>query len=235
MGIINSFKKLTKFEFYLWMISILSILLSFIITKSNPLVLSSSLVGVTGLIFLAKGLPSGQLLTILFGVLYALVSYQFRYYGEMITYLGMTLPSAIITLVIWIKNPHLEGEPEVRVSKLNKRSLMFIIFTSVLLTILFYFMLKLLNTPNLLVSTVSIFTSLLASLFMIFRVPYYALAYAANDVVLIILWILASIVNINYFPMIVCFLIFLFNDLYAFKNWKQLKKFQSQSIIVQIE
>ena len=229
MGIISSFKKLTKIELNLWMISVLSIVLSFIVTQSNILILASSLVGVTGLIFLAKGLPSGQILTIIFGILYALVSYQYRYYGEMITYLGMTLPSAIVTFIIWIKHPYMKGEAEVLVSRLNKKSIYLIIIISVILTILFYYLLRFLETPNLFFSTISIYTSLLASLFMIFRVPYYAIAYAANDILLIILWILASISNINYFPMIVCFIIFLINDLYAFRNWNLIKKAQSDN------
>jgi len=227
MGIISSFKKLTKLELNLWMISVLSIVISFIATQSNALILASSLIGVTGLIFLAKGLPSGQILTIIFGVLYAIVSYQYRYYGEMITYLGMTLPSAVVTFVIWIKHPFEEGEPEVRVSKLNKTSIYLIIIISTFLTIFFFFILRSLHTPNLIFSTISIYTSLLASLFMIYRVPYYAIAYAANDIILIVLWILASISNINYFPMVVCFIIFLINDLYAFRNWNHLKKSQN--------
>lgn len=231
MWLINSFKKLNQFELNLWMVSIVAIILSFIFTQSNILILISSLVGVTALIFLAKGLPSGQILTIIFAILYAIVSYNFRYYGEMITYLGMTLPSALITLIIWLKHPYENGKPEVKISKLTQRSIIVIIILSILSTIMFYYILKFLQTPNLVISTASIFTSILASVLMMYRVPYYAIAYAFNDIILICLWILASITNLNYLPMVVCFIIFLINDLYAFKNWNLIKTIQHKSIL----
>ena len=93
-------------------------------------------------------------------------------------------------------------------------------------TALFGYILCLLNTPNLAVSILSIVTSYLASYLMMCRISLYALAYAANDVVLIILWILASMDNIAYLPMIACFLMFLANDIYGFLSWKKREKKQ---------
>lgn len=95
------------------------------------------------------------------------------------------------------------------------------------LIITFNFILSVFNTPNIFFSTISITTSFLASGLTFFRNPYYALAYAANDVILIILWTFASIEQISYLPMIACFVIFLFNDLYGFINWKRMEKNQN--------
>lgn len=53
---------------------------------------------------------------------------------------------------------------------------------------------------------------------------YYAVAYAANDAVLIILWTLAAFDNIAYISVIICFVVFLINDLYGFISWKKCKK-----------
>jgi hypothetical protein len=58
------------------------------------------------------------------------------------------------------------------------------------------------------------------------RNPYYAVAYGANDIVLIVLWILATVENPAYFPMIFCFVMFLVNDAYGFINWQRMKKRQ---------
>ena len=52
---------------------------------------------------------------------------------------------------------------------------------------------KKLNTPNLIFSTISVVTSFFAASLTMLRSSYYALGYASNDIVLIILWILASI------------------------------------------
>ena len=103
----------------------------------------------------------------------------------------------------------------------------FILFSVTLgVTFIFYFILKFFGTANLGVSTLSVATSFMASTLMMFRSPYYAVAYALNDLVLIILWCMASFSDVSYAPMTVCFFIFLANDLYGFKNWKAMRKRQ---------
>lgn len=219
--IIQSFK-LNKNEIILWVLSVLLLSVSFIITKSNPLYLAASITGISALLYLAKGEPLGQILTIVFSILYAIVSYQFSYYGEMMTYLLMTLPSAFIATIIWVKHPHEQKKTVVRVSKLTLKKFILLILLTPIVTFLFYVLLKHLETPNLLISTLSISTSFVASMLTFFRSRYYALFYALNDLVLITLWSLATIINIIFFPMIICFVIFFIFDLYGFINWKKL-------------
>ena len=60
------------------------------------------------------------------------------------------------------------------------------------------------------------------------RSPYYAIAYAGNDIVLIVLWVLASIQDISYLPMVLCFVMFFANDIYGFINWKRMRKRQER-------
>ena len=62
------------------------------------------------------------------------------------------------------------------------------IFLSAVVTVIFYFVLKALGTTNLEISTVSIATSMLASMLTIYRVPYDALVYAANDIYGFVSW-----------------------------------------------
>lgn len=89
----NPFSKLNKFEWLLWLSSITIVTSSFFLSREfNVLTLFASLVGVTALIFAAKGDLWGQLLIVLFSLLYAVISFNFRYFGEMITYLGMSAP-----------------------------------------------------------------------------------------------------------------------------------------------
>ena len=64
----------------------------------------------------------------------------------------------------------------------------------------------------------------------VFRSQYYALAYAFNDIVLIILWALATAENIAYLPMIICFVVFLINDSYGFFNWRRIKSRQQTGV-----
>lgn len=87
-NLINYFKKQ---EIILWSLSMVFILGSFLIfDRENYLTLVASIIGGTSLIFAAKGNPLGQALMIVFSVLYGIISFSCAYYGEMITYLGMT-------------------------------------------------------------------------------------------------------------------------------------------------
>ena len=214
----------TKTEKMLWGGSSLFILLSFFLfDRTNYLTLCTSLIGATSLIFCAKGNPFGQVLMIVFGLIYGYISYTFCYYGEMITYVGMTVPMAIWALVAWLKNPFKGNKAEVTVNRLSKKEIPLLVILSGLVTALLYFVLKYLGTANLFFSTISVTTSFLAVYLTARRSPYYALCYAANDIVLIILWIYAALKDISYLSVIICFIAFLANDLYGFYNWKKME------------
>lgn len=217
---------LSGFERCLWIFSLLTIIVSFVLSGSfNPLTLIASLIGVTALIFIARGYAVGQLMIVLFGLLYSVISLQNRYYGEMITYLGMTAPTAIMSAVSWFRHPY-RNSSEVEVSRLGKLPKIFLVVLTALATFIFYFILKAFDTPNLALSTVSIATSFSASYLMIFRSPMYAIAYSLNDLVLVALWIMASLRNSSYIPVIICFAIFFVNDIYGFISWQRMKKRQ---------
>ena len=221
-----SFQTLTKFELGLWITSMFISLLSFLISGGKDyLNLIASLIGVTALIFVAKGHVLGQLLTVVFAIFYGIISVIFHYYGEMITYLFMTAPMAIVAAITWIKHPYKDSN-EVKVSNITKKQLIIMILFATFVTTVFYFILKVLNTANLFFSTLSITTSFIASYLTYLRSPFYAIGYSANDIVLIILWILASIEDISYLPMVACFVMFLANDLYGFYNWKKMQQQQ---------
>ena len=222
---------LTKFEKALWLISSLIITVSFLFgTDKNPLTLIVSLIGVTSLIFIAKGNVWGQILMIIFSIIYGYISYKTRYYGEMITYVGMTGPMAVMALVAWLKNPFEGEENQVAVAEITPFKLIIVSILSISVTVIFYFILKYFNTANLILSTISVLTSFFAASLTFLRSPYYALGYAANDVVLIILWVLASVENPGYIPMVMCFVVFFVNDVYGYISWKRMAEMQKKRI-----
>lgn len=222
------FTYFSKAELILWSTSVIFIVSSFcVFDRESYLTLIASLIGVTSLIFNAKGNPIGQALMIAFSLLYGIISYTFSYYGEMITYLGMTMPMAIFALIAWLKNPYKGNKAEVKVNSIGKMEQILMWLLSLIVTVAFYFILKYFNTANIIPSTISITTSFLAVYLTFRRCPTFALAYAANDIVLIILWILASITDIRYISVVVCFVAFLFNDIYGFNSWQRMKRRQS--------
>lgn len=124
----------SKTEILLWSFSVVFIVLSFcFFDRGNYLTLSASLIGVTSLIFNAKGNPFGQLLMVLFSLLYGIISYSFAYYGEMLTYLGMTMPMAIFALISWLRNPYNGKKSEVKVNRITKAETIFLWILTLLL------------------------------------------------------------------------------------------------------
>ncbi len=205
--------------------------LFFFFDRENYLTLVASLIGVTSLIFNAKGNPIGQVLMIVFSIIYGIISFTFSYYGEMITYLGMTAPMSAFALISWLKNPYSGDKSQVRVNKnLSKKEIVFMLLLTAAVTAIFYFILDFFNTANLIPSTLSVTTSFIAVYLTFRRSAYYAIAYAANDIVLIILWLMASITDISYVSVIICFVMFLINDLYGFINWKRMEKLQKSDV-----
>lgn len=218
----------TKGELALWCGSVSLVLLAFFLFgPASPLALLASLVGVTSLLFNAKGNPFGQALMVVFSLLYGAISWGFAYYGEMVTYLGMTAPMSLWALASWLRNPYNGKRSQVKVHRLAPQEVAWMAGLAGAVTLAFYFILAAFSTANLLPSTLSVTTSFLAVCLTALRSPYFALAYAANDLVLVLLWALASFQDRAYLSVAVCFAVFLANDVYTFFNWRRMQAAQS--------
>lgn len=218
----------SKIEIILWCISVILIVVSFVIfDREKLLTLAASLIGVTSLIFNAKGNPFGQFLMVIFSVLYGIISFKCAYYGEMITYLGMTAPMAVFSIISWLRNPYNGNKSEVKVNSIKVKESIFMLLLTVIVTLIFYYILAFFHTANLIPSTISVTTSFIGVYLTFRRSAFYAIGYAANDIVLIVLWIMASFSDISYLSVTVCFIIFLANDIYGFISWSKMQKRQS--------
>ena len=224
------FNYFSTLEITLWSASAFLIVASFItFDRTNYLTLVASVIGVTSLIFNAKGNPFGQLLMVVFSLLSGIISHALAYYGEMITYLGMTMPMAVFALISWLRNPYKGNKAEVAVNSIKSSEHIFMWFLTAVVTLIFYFILEHFNTANIIPSTLSVTTSFVAVYLTFRRSSFFALAYAMNDIVLIVLWVLASLSDVRYISVVVCFVAFLFNDVYGFINWQRIKKRQLKS------
>lgn len=224
----NKTSYFSKGELLLFGISVAVILGSFFIfDRANYSTLVASLIGVTSLIFNAKGNPFGQFLMLIFSGLYGWISFSCAYYGEMITYLGMTAPMALLALISWLRHPYKGNKSQVEVKSISKKEILFMFVLSAVVTAVFYFILDALHTANMIPSTISVTTSFVAVYLTSRRSEYYALGYAANDIVLIVLWTMATIKDISYLSVLICFAVFLVNDIYGFINWRKMKNSQT--------
>jgi len=217
----------------LWSCSLALITISFyIFDRVNYMTYAASIIGATSLVFNAKGNPFGQFLMVVFSALYGIISYSCSYFGEMITYLGMTGPMALLALMSRLRNPCDGNKAEVKVNQISRKEMLFMYMLSIVTTIGFFFILKAFNTSNLVLSTLSVTTSFIAVYLTFRRSSFFALAYAANDIVLIVLWMLAAKEDISYTSVLICFVTFLLNDIYGFISWTHMEKRQQKAMAV---
>lgn len=225
---IKKYISLTPFELCLWIFSVSVSLISYVLSPENGFLnFITSVIGVTAILFVAKGRLLGQILSAVFSLLYGYISLKYRYYGEFITYMGMTFPMAVLSIISWARNPY-KDTGEVTVARVKKKSAAILVALTCAVTVFFYFIMRYLGTENLPVSTLSIATSFLAAGLTFLRSPYYALWYSLNDIVLVVLWVLAALTEPSYSIMVMCFVAFLANDLYAFFNWRRMRKRQAE-------
>lgn len=220
-------KYFKKREIVIWSASVIAVATAFFLFDGrNYINLAVSLIGVTSLILSAKGNFIGLILMIVFSIIYGYISYTYSYYGEMVTYAGMTMPISVAALVSWLKNPYGDKKSEVKIDTVSRKDCVVMTALTIGVTILFYFILDFFNTANLIPSTLSVTTSFLAVYLTYKRSPFFALAYAFNDIILIVLWALASFENSGYIPITVCFVAFFVNDIYGFINWRIMRERQ---------
>lgn len=213
---------MTKKEWILWITSMILVVLSNVMGGNfDMLTLIATCIGVTSLVWAARGNVWSPVLMSVFCVLYAIISYRFRYWGEMITYIFMSLPMSLWSILTWKRNTGKEHGGAVKIRRMTRKIMGILTLCSVAVTTVFYFVLRYLVTPNLFFSTLSFTTSFFAASLIMLRSSYYALGYAFNDLVLIILWILASCKDPVYIPVVVNFAIFFVNDIYGFVCWKR--------------
>ena len=145
----------TPFDLFLWGFSVLAILISYLaFPEGSGTSAIGSVIGVTALIFVAKGAVLGQFLMLAFCLFYGIHALRFRYYGEMLTYLGMSAPAAVFSIVTWLRHPFRDSA-QVAVVSLSRRRVWLSLLSTVAVTVLFYFILKALGTAELLLSTFS--------------------------------------------------------------------------------
>ncbi len=135
----NPFKSLRAIDYIIWLTSLAVNIAAFAITRwTDPLTFVSAVVGVTALIFCAKGHVLGQIISVIFAIFYSIVAYFFRYYSELITYAFMSAPIAILSIISWLRNPY-GNSGQVKVATLTKKKITVMLVLTAAVTVAFYF------------------------------------------------------------------------------------------------
>ena len=113
-------------------------------------------------------------------------------------------------------------------NSISKKEQLLMWLLTAIVTVVFYYILDYFHTANMIPSTISVTTSFVAAYLTFRRCPAFALAYAANDIVLIVLWVMASACDVKYISVVVCFIAFLVNDVYGYISWRRMKQRQTE-------
>ena len=219
-------KNWTKFERTFLCISIFSISLVSILFQSDILTIACSIVGIIAILLIAKGKNSGQIWGILYTILYSIVSFRSKYYGEVFIYILFMLPMFIAGIIAWIKHKNTETD-SVEINGITKKEWFYIFLTVPIIFVGIYFLLKLFHTEELILSAVSAISSLLGIYLQIRRARSSFVFYMLNDILLILLWGL-PVLRGNYIllPMFLNVFFLFIDDIYGLYNWNKLMQLQ---------
>ena len=222
------FKNWTKFEKVLLILSIVLVSTIGIVFKSDLITTICSLVGITTALLLAKGKPLGQVFGLFIVLLYSIVSYKNKFYGEVIIYLVIMLPMYILGIISWLKHQNKKTN-SVDIEKVSKKEWILVCLISIACFIGIYFLLKLFNTNELFISSLSVIDSLFAVYLQIRRSKFSFYFYVVNDLVLIVLWGIPCLIgNVMLIPMLLNPIINLVNDIYGIINWQKIEIIQGK-------
>lgn len=222
----NYFKDWTKFELTFLICGLTVSILSSIIFKGTIIdTLYTSLYLITALL-MSKGKVESYFVGFISTFFYGIVSYNQGYYGELIITIFLTFPIMIIGIISWLRNQDKE-EDVVIISSLPRKEIIIAFASQLILFWIYYFLLKAFNTDLLVISSISIVTSVLASYFEARRSELSLFCYIANDIVIITLWIIPVIAGETaLISVLVGPILLLINDIYGSYNWKKLKETQ---------
>lgn len=222
------FEDWNKFELSFLICGLIISITSSIIFKGTIIdTLYTSLYLITALL-MSKGKVECYFVGFVSVIFYGIVSYNQGYYGELIITAFLTFPIMIIGIISWLRHQDKE-EDTVIINTLSKKEIVIALFSQVVMFWIYYFILKIFNTDLLIISSISIVTSVLASYFEARRSELSLICYIANDFVIITLWLIpilngqTELVSVLVGPILL-----LINDIYGSYNWKRLKSNQKE-------
>ena len=222
------FEDWNKFEKSFLICGLLTSIISSIIFNGTVIdTLYTSLYLITALL-MSKGKVECYFVGFVSVFFYGIVSYNQGYYGELIITAFLTFPIMIIGIISWLRHQDKE-EDTVIISSLSKKEITIALLSQLVLFWIYYFILKAFNTDLLVISTMSVVTSVLASHFEARRSELSLFCYIANDLVIITLWLIPIISGqIELISVLVGPILLLINDIYGSYNWRRLKNQQKE-------
>lgn len=220
---------LSIFEVLLLIFDILSVITIFIFFDTNWLSFSVSLIGCFAILFLAKGFFFAPAFNVVYDILYIILSYSSKYFGEAIIYILVTLPIDFYASFSWKKSKSKESDVII-INRLSKKEWIIFGIVSAISAIIVYFILKSIGNEEVFISTITFITSGMAGYLLIRKNNLYSLVYSIYDLFCILLWTIPIFHGeLSNIPMVVNFIFSFLIESYGFFNLKKELKFQNNT------
>lgn len=196
----------------------LTILSTSLYWKDNLVGIIAALTGIWCVILTGKGKISSFYFGTINTILYAVVAWKARYWGEVMLNLIYYLPTNFIGIYLWKKNLNAETE-EVKKEKLTLKSSIIIYSLLIVSTFAYSFILKILKGTLPLVDSMSTVFSVFAQILCIKRCREQWILWIIVDVVTVFMWIYAFIQGTGDFATILMWSIYLVNAILMLVKW----------------
>lgn len=225
----NEWRGYNLLDLILISVGIITITITSIIFGSKWYVIVSTLLGLLCVFTQAKGKVATQFIGIIYFCFYIFISYTQALYGEALLYLIIMLPMYIYGAIHWLANRDKKDEVVIVRSNLSKKEWIFAGLGIAVISVGVFFLLRALNTAELIVSTIAFATMLPAEYLLIRRCKWNQVAFLVNDFIVPILW-LFIVIDGNYgiLPLCVYHVFQITYDVYGLIQWIKLEKKQKE-------
>lgn len=229
---LKTWKGYNLIDILLITIGLVSVVASSIVFKSSWVVLAQSVLCLLTVFTQAKGKVITQIFGILTFIFYIYTSYSKQLYGEAILYLVILLPMYVYGLIHWLAYRDKDEKVVIVRSNLSKKEWLVFLLSFVCVSVGVYYLLKALNTAQLIVSTLSFISMLPAMYLLMRRCKWNQVAFLLNDLFVPILW-LVLVINgdLSFISVVICFVFQLVYDIYGIFEWIKLEKKQNNQCL----
>ena len=228
------FKSFTTFDIVFLAVAYPVLITVSILCGSDALTIIYTLIAVSGVFLLSKGIFFAPIVLTVAYTLYAILSYQNGLYGETIIYCALLIPLQIATIVLWFTKKKKESDKFV-IARVSWRHLMAVLSAGLILGVGAYFLLQAFNTKYLILSTLILVVCTLSNYFTLIKSEYGFIGFILNNLLFCLLWILpliqGEINGISILPMVGSGILFTVNNIRGVIQWINMKKQQKADAI----
>ena len=184
----------------------------------NALSIAASLTGVTCVILCGMGKMSTYIFGTVNVVLYAIVAWQAKYYGDVMLNLLYYFPTNILGWFVWKKNID-ETKQEVTKKRMTPLQDLIVVIISAAGIAGYSFVLKMLGGNLPIVDSMSTVLSIVAQILMIKRFTEQWIVWIVVDAVSVLMWVVAYFGDGQSVAVLLMWIVYLVNAVIMFIKW----------------